>query len=53
MMVAALFVQPRGCYANLPDVDPWDEARDARKYAGPQTLSLRTRRARDGVSWPP
>lgn len=34
-MVAALYVQPNGVYAGLPDVDPWDEARDARTYAGP------------------
>lgn len=34
-VIAALYVQPDGCYANLPGVDPWDEARDARKYAGP------------------
>jgi hypothetical protein len=33
--VAALFVQKNGVYFNLPDVDPWDEERDARKYAGP------------------
>lgn len=34
-MIAALFVDPKGCYADLPDVDLWDEARDARLYAGP------------------
>lgn len=34
-MIAALFVDPRGCYSGLPDVDLWDEARDARLYAGP------------------
>ncbi len=34
-MIAALYVDPRGAYAGLPDVDLWDEARDARKYAGP------------------
>lgn len=34
-MIAALFVDARGPYANLHDVDPWDEKRDARKYAGP------------------
>jgi hypothetical protein len=34
-MVAALFVSPRGPYANLPGVELWDEARDARLYAGP------------------
>jgi len=35
MTVAALFVDPRGCYAGLPDVDLWDVERDARKYPGP------------------
>lgn len=34
-MIAALYVQKGGCYFGLPDVDPWDEARDARLYAGP------------------
>ncbi len=33
--VAALYVETGGCYFGLPDVDPWDEARDARLYAGP------------------
>jgi hypothetical protein len=33
--VAALYVESGGCYFNLPGVDPWDEARDARRYAGP------------------
>lgn len=32
--LAALFVQPDGCYAKLPFVDAWPEARDARKYDG-------------------
>lgn len=35
MKVAALFVERGGCYYGLPDVDPWDRARDARLYAGP------------------
>lgn len=35
MTVAALFVEKNGCYFGLPDVDPWDEARDARFYRGP------------------
>jgi hypothetical protein len=34
-VIAALFVQKNGCYFGLEGVDPWDEARDARKYAGP------------------
>jgi hypothetical protein len=34
-MIAALFVKTDGVYFGLPDVDPWDEARDARRYAGP------------------
>lgn len=34
-MIAALYVEPSGAYYGLPGVDPWDEARDARKYAGP------------------
>jgi hypothetical protein len=33
--VAALFVETDGTYFGLTDVDPWDEERDARKYAGP------------------
>lgn len=33
--VAALFVQTGGAYYGLDGVDPWDEARDARLYAGP------------------
>jgi len=34
-MIAALFVETNGVYFNLPDVDPYDIRRDARKYAGP------------------
>lgn len=34
-MIAALFVQRDGVYCGLPDVDPWDEQRDARLYTGP------------------
>jgi hypothetical protein len=33
--IAALYVETGGCYYGLDGVDPWDEARDARKYAGP------------------
>ncbi len=34
-MIAALFVASEGCYFGLPDVDPWDVMRDARRYDGP------------------
>ena len=34
-VIAALFVQTGGVYFRVPDVDPWDERRDARLYAGP------------------
>ena len=34
-MIAALYVQKGGCYFGLDGVDPWDEQRDARLYAGP------------------
>ena len=34
-MIAALFVDGKGVYSNLEGVEVWDEARDARKYAGP------------------
>jgi hypothetical protein len=33
--VAALYVEAGGVYYGLPDVDPWDEERDARLYVGP------------------
>ena len=38
MTIAALFVQKDGVYFGLPGVDPWDEARDARKYDGPHPV---------------
>ena len=37
-MIAALYVATGGCYFGLPDVDPWDEARDARTYKGPHPV---------------
>ena len=37
-VVAALFVDPRGCYSDLEGVDSWDAKRDARKYDGPHPV---------------
>jgi len=34
-MVSALYVETNGCYFGLPDVDPWDVQRDARRFRGP------------------
>jgi hypothetical protein len=36
--IAALFVQKNGAYYGLDGVDPWDEERDARTYAGPHPV---------------
>jgi len=33
-IIAALFVQPDGCYANDSRFDAWPESRDARLYSG-------------------
>ncbi len=37
-MIAALFVQTNGAYFGDPEIDPWDESRDARLYAGPHPV---------------
>lgn len=37
-MIAALFVEERGVYSGLPDVDVWGVSRDARLYAGPRPV---------------
>lgn len=36
--IAALYVHRGGAYYGLPNVDPWDVARDARRYAGPHPV---------------
>lgn len=51
MTVAALFVEAGGSYYGLPDVDPWDEARDARKYAGPWPVVAHPPCQRWGKFW--
>jgi len=50
-MIAALYVQTGGCYYGLPGVDPWDEARDARKYDGPWPAISHTPCQRWGKLW--
>jgi hypothetical protein len=49
--VAALYVEPKGCYVGAPGVDPWDEARDARKYSGPHPVVCHSPCQRWGKFW--
>jgi hypothetical protein len=49
--VAALYVEPKGCYVGAPGVDPWDEARDARQYAGPHPVVAHPPCQRWGRFW--
>lgn len=50
-MIAALFVETDGCYFGLPDVDPWDESRDARLYPGPYPVVAHPPCQRWGRFW--
>lgn len=49
--VAALYVAADGVYFNLPNVDPWDETRDARRYAGPHPVVAHPPCERWGRYW--
>jgi hypothetical protein len=49
--VAALYVEPDGVYAGVDGVDPWDEARDARQYAGPHPVVAHPPCQRWGRFW--
>lgn len=51
-MIAALYVEAGGGYFNVPDVDPWDKARDARQYAGPHPVVAHPPCERWGSFWP-
>lgn len=50
-MIAALFVETGGSYFGLEGVDPWDEARDARQYAGPYPVVAHPPCQRWGKFW--
>lgn len=49
--IAALFVATDGCYFGLDGVDPWDETRDARLYAGPHPVVAHPPCQRWGRYW--
>ena len=49
--VAALYVETDGVYARQPEVDLWDEKRDARKYAGPHAVVAHPPCQRWGRFW--
>jgi hypothetical protein len=50
-MIAALYVETGGSYYGLDDVDPWDQARDARKYQGPHAVVAHPPCQRWGKLW--
>lgn len=51
LQVAALYVNTDGPYFNLLGVDPWDEARDARRYDGPYPVVAHPPCERWGKFW--
>ena len=50
-MIAALYVLTDGPYAGDPEIDLWDEARDARKYDGPYPVIAHPPCERWGRYW--
>jgi hypothetical protein len=50
-VIAALFVETDGCYFGLDGVEPWDETRDARTYAGPHPVVAHPPCQRWGKFW--
>lgn len=50
-MIAALYVQTNGCYYDMDEVDPWDQHRDARTYAGPWPVVAHPPCQRWGKMW--
>ena len=51
VVIAALYVLPDGPYAGLPDIDLWDQARDARLYNGPHRVVAHPPCERWGRYW--
>lgn len=51
MTVAALYVQTGGAYFGDPRFEPWDQARDARNYAGPHPVIAHPPCQRWGKLW--
>jgi hypothetical protein len=50
-VIAALYVETNGVYFGLDNVDPWDEQRDARLYAGPHRVVAHPPCQRWGRFW--
>jgi hypothetical protein len=50
-MIAALYVAKDGCYYGMDGVDPWDQTRDARRYAGPWPVVAHPPCQRWGKLW--
>ena len=50
-LIAALYVETNGVYFDLPNIDPWDERRDARKYKGPYPVIAHPPCQRWGRFW--
>ena len=50
-MIAALYVEKNGVYYGIPDVDPYDQERDARLYNGPYACIAHPPCARWGRYW--
>jgi hypothetical protein len=50
-MIAALYVETGGVYSTLPNVDPWDQVRDARTYVGPHPVVAHPPCQRWGRFW--
>lgn len=50
-VIAALYIEPDGVYANQPSIDAWCERRDAKHYAGPYPVVAHPPCQRWGRFW--